>query len=173
MKKILSMLLCLVLSFSTIPVLAEASVKSVSLRKPIGPFYNEVVINDIYDETGNEIRVSRYIIGPGTVTVTLSESVSASYSISLDYGVEAKLFDLASAKVGGSIGRSFSIGVSYSEAHGFTIPSGMKGAVYFAPYFKVIRATYFDENGYSTEVIAKYPINRGGYADGEFYVKYR
>lgn len=173
MKKLLAVLLCTILSFFEVTAFAEKPINRSLLLKPVAPIYNEVIINSISEEKGPEMQVSHFSVGPSDITVEFARSVSASYSTNLDYSIEAKLFDLASVKTGASIGRSFSVGQSYSEKHNFHIASGLEGAVYFAPLFKVVHATYFDNDGYATKIVAKYPMELDGHANGSFFVKYR
>lgn len=152
--------------------LPKADEKMLLRIKPVAPIYNEIVVNSVREARGDEIRVSRYAIGPATISISFSETISATYSTGLDASVEAKLFEMASAKVGVSIGLSLTASTSVIETQSFSIASGQRGAIYFYPRVMVASATYFDEYGNATDIIAKYPINVRGYADGDFYVKY-
>ncbi len=179
-KRLLALLVGFAFAFSGTSILAETgtdelvnSTKAQLLLKPIGSFYNEIIIDSITEENGYGVQVSRYSEGPATISVSIGHTFSATYSVSLDYGVEAELFKMVSAKIGGSIGLSATTETSYSESHTHQVPAGKTGAIFFRPRMKVVRATYYDEQGYGTTIRAEYPVVAGAYAQGTYYVEYK
>ncbi len=192
MKKIVTIIMACILMLMPLSVCAEDQPvdQSQAMSNNISPsadstngkgvlreavnYYLFSKTSETVDKTGASVqKVSADVIGPGTITSTVTKTISASFSSTLASNNQG----LIRATISGQYGMSLSNSLGYS----LTIASGKKGYMAFQPYRLVVKGNlkyynslYPDTPLSTTAVTAYFPkkLSNDDFADGLFYIKY-